>query len=92
MFLWTVLSLTPFADDPRKNAKLQHAILVTGHDGYAVALSVGEIDPDFEGKQVILAVSRDGRSLESSGGIRLVVPGDHHGGRAVRDVVAIQVE
>lgn len=90
--LWAVLVASPFADGPRKNAKLQYKVLVTGRDGYAVAISEGEIDPDFEGKAVILATAKDGKMLDATDGIRLIVPNDHHGGRAVRDVVAIQVE
>src|SRR5262249_7097505 len=39
--LWTVVPSASFADAPRKNAKLEHKILVTGRDGYAVAVSVG---------------------------------------------------
>src|ERR1700749_3045223 len=29
------------------NAKLAHSLLVTADDGYATALSLGEIDPDY---------------------------------------------
>jgi hypothetical protein len=90
--LWTVLLATPFADGPQKNAKLQHKVLVTGRDGYAVAVSVGEIDPDFEGKTVILATAKDGKALDAADGIRLIVPNDRHGGRAVRDVVSLRIE
>ena len=64
---------------------------MTGRDGYSVALSLGELDPDFEGKAVILAYSKDGNRLSAQDGIRLIVPNDRHGGRAVRDVVAIAV-
>ncbi|HEX4081153.1 MAG TPA: hypothetical protein VHX61_19995 [Rhizomicrobium sp.] len=47
-------------------------------------------NPDFEGKNVILAYAKDGK-LAPADGIRLIVPGDHHGGRDVRDVVTIEV-
>ncbi|HLY59051.1 MAG TPA: molybdate ABC transporter substrate-binding protein, partial [Stellaceae bacterium] len=67
--LWDVVDKAGFADsDGRHHLRL--SIVVTGRDGYAVALSVGEISPDFEAKQVILAA--DGKD-----GIRLIVPGDH---------------
>ena len=65
---------------------------MTASDGYAVVLSEGEVDPDFEGKTVLLAYAKDGKPLNPSDGVRLVVPGDHHGGRAVRDVVKIEVQ
>ena len=34
---------------------------VTGADGYVVALAVGELDPEFEGKSVLVAYARDGK-------------------------------
>ena len=44
-------------DEPGKNANLRRTLLITGRDGYTVALAVGEIDPHYEGKQVIVAYS-----------------------------------
>jgi DMSO/TMAO reductase YedYZ molybdopterin-dependent catalytic subunit len=90
--LWTVMTNAAPVDAAGKNARLRHTALVTGSDGYAVSLSEGEIDPMFEGKSVILAYAKDGKPLDPSGSIRLVVPGDKHGGRAVRDVVRIDVQ
>ena len=86
--LWDVVQKAGIAEAPDSKAKhhLQHALLVTGRDGYTVAVAVGEIDPDFEGKTIIL--TDDG----GPGGIRLIVPGDKHGGRDVRDVVRIEVQ
>ena len=89
--LWTVLGNAGLVDAPGKNGRLRHTLVVTGRDGYAVALSLGEIDPDFEGKAVILAIMKDAKPLDAADGIRLVVPNDRHGGRAVRDVVGIDV-
>jgi hypothetical protein len=86
--LWTVIGNAGPIDPPGKNTKLRHTYLVTASDGYAVALSEGELDPNFEGKSVILAYEKDGKPS----GIRLIVPGDKHGGRAVRDVVKVEVQ
>jgi DMSO/TMAO reductase YedYZ molybdopterin-dependent catalytic subunit len=47
---------------------------------------MGEIDPAFEGKQVLLAYEGDGKAIP----LRLVVPGDKRGGRAVKDVVRVE--
>ena len=88
--LWTVVSAAAPTDSAGKNAYARHTILVTGRDGYAAALSEGEIDPKLEGKSVLLACEKDGKPIAD--GIRLVVPGDHHGARAVRDVVRIDVQ
>jgi DMSO/TMAO reductase YedYZ molybdopterin-dependent catalytic subunit len=89
--LWTVIGNAVPADDPGKNAYLRHGYLVTGSDSYAVLVSQGEIDPRYEGKDVVLAYAKDGKPLDAGEGIRLVIPGDHHGGRAVRDVASIEV-
>jgi|HubBroStandDraft_1064217.scaffolds.fasta_scaffold02022_3 hypothetical protein len=84
--LWDLVQKAGIAEEAGSKAKhhLQHALLVTGRDGYVVALAVAEIDPDFEGKSVILADEGDE--------LRLIVPGDKFGGRDVRDVVRIEVE
>lgn len=88
--LWPLIERSKIAAETgAKRSELRHYLLVTGQDGYAVALSIGEIEPDFEGKPVILAYERDGKALD---GIRLIVPGDKHGGRAVRAVVHIDVK
>ena len=86
--LWDIVGKAGITDEPGAKAKhhLQHALLVTGRDGYAVAVAIGEIDPDFENKTVLLV--DDGAEK----GLRLVVPGDKKGGRAVRDVVRIEIE
>ena len=54
VLLWTLLTNAAIIDaDPKQH--LRHTILVTsGADQYAVALSIGEIDPKFEGKSVII--------------------------------------
>ena len=83
--LWDVLArvgATGGAPDDR----LHETLTVRGADGYAAPLALAEIDPAFEGKDVILARTRDGAPLARP---RLVVPGDRHPGRDVRDVIAI---
>ena len=88
--LWSVIERAGLVDDAGKNASLRHTLLVTGRDGYAVALALGELDPNYEGKSVILAYE-GGEPRASSTALRLVVPGDVHGGRSVRDVATIDV-
>jgi DMSO/TMAO reductase YedYZ molybdopterin-dependent catalytic subunit len=67
-------------------AYLQHVIIARGADGYGVAIAIGEIDAKFEGKQVIVAYQKDGATLPS---LRLVIPGDAHAGRDVRDLTEL---
>ena len=88
--LWSLLEKAKTVDAPGKNAALLHTLIVTGRDGYGVALAIGEIDPHYEGKQVILAY-QGGEPPASFEALRLVVPGDAHGGRSVRDVARIEV-
>lgn len=90
VLLTKVLARAVLKDKPGKHSFLQHSMLVTGRDGYAVALAIGEIEPGMEGKTVLLAYDVDGRPFRD--GIHLVVPGDKQGARQVRDVVKIEVQ
>ena len=49
MLLWTLLEKAQPIDEPGKNASLKHTLLITGQDGYAEALALGDIDPHYEG-------------------------------------------
>jgi len=71
-----------------RNANLAHSLLVTGDDGYAVSLSLGEMDPDYGNAEPIIATNCNGKVLDNP---RLVVPHDKHGGRAVQGVVSIEI-
>jgi DMSO/TMAO reductase YedYZ molybdopterin-dependent catalytic subunit len=86
--LWTLLARAGLRDEPGPRTAARHAILVTGSDGYAATIAIGEIDPALEGKQVILATATDGPPLSAP---KLIVPGDRHGARDVHDVVSIMV-
>ena len=88
--LWTVLDHLGAIGVNNPRSLAHEVVLVTGSDGYAAALALGEIAPVFEGKQVILAEQEDGHPL-GAGHLRIVVPGDRFGGRYVRDVVRITV-
>jgi len=87
--LWTLIDGAGLVDEPGTRTHLLHTIVARGRDGYAVALAVGELDPGFEGKPVIVAYARDGKPSE---GLRLVVPNDKRGGRSVTDLVSIEVK
>ncbi len=86
--LWTLLGAAVPVDEAGPRSRLQHTLLARGRDGYAVALAVGELDPRMAGKQVVIAYARDGSPTPA---LQLVVPGDSHAGRSVRDLVAIEV-
>lgn len=88
--LWTLLVHAGAIDPAKPRQQAAETVLISGSDGYVAAIALGEISPAFEGKQVILAESEDGRALGPEH-FRITVPGDQHGGRAVRDVVRIAV-
>jgi DMSO/TMAO reductase YedYZ molybdopterin-dependent catalytic subunit len=89
--LWDVLGASGVIADasPREQAHL--AVRITGADGYAAVVSVGEISPQFADRKVLVADQLNGAPLPNHA-LRLIVPGDLLGGRSVRDVVRIEVE
>ena len=88
--LWSVLQQLGLVTSTNPRDREKQAIVVTGHDGYAVVLAMAEIDPAFESKQILLADEVNGHPMPA-GEIRLVVPGDRRGGRSVRDVARIDI-
>jgi hypothetical protein len=86
--LWTVLDHLHAVDPAKPGGQVRQTIVVTGRDGYTATIALGEIAPEFEAKQVILAERMDGKPMDQ---LRVVVPGDHRGGRSVHDVVRIAV-
>jgi hypothetical protein len=88
---WALLGEAGGIDDQVKGAELRHTVNIVGRDGYLVVLSTGEIAPDFGGKPAMVAYERDGEELGDKG-LRVVMPGDKHGGHYVRDVVEIEIK
>ena len=87
--LWAVLDRAgAVGQKPRE--RVHQVVTVTGRDGYSVALALAELDPEFEGKAVILATQADGKPI-GAGELRLVVPGDKRAGRSVRDATKVVV-
>ncbi|MCS7256735.1 MAG: molybdopterin-dependent oxidoreductase [Thermomicrobium sp.] len=91
--LWDVLQRFGLQlDANRKNDQLRKYVVVTGRDGYEVVVGLGEIDPNFGARPILLAWEEDGAPLAGERGpFRLVVPGDVRGGRYVTGVVKIEV-
>lgn len=69
-----------------RHDQLRYAILVKASDGFLATLAWGEIDPELANKNVIVALTEDGKALARP---RLVVPGDTHGARQVYDLATI---
>jgi hypothetical protein len=91
VLLWDLLEKAELVNAEGKNTILRHALTITGSDGYAVAVAEGEFDPKFGNRQVLIAYE-GGDGKASYDHLRLLVPGDLHGGRAVSDVVSIEVK
>ena len=88
--LWELLKAADPVDTPGEGAAgrshLQHVVIARGADGYAVAVAIGEIDPEFEGKKVVVSLPRGGQPT-----LQLAVPNDARAGRGVRDLVELEV-
>ena len=88
VLLWAVVARAEI-DDGAKFGELHHVMAITGKDGYLVMFSLGEIDPNFGQAPVMIAYERNGQPIP--GGLRLVVPGDVHGARDIRDLAHIEI-
>lgn len=89
--LWTVLVQGGLVDPAKHQGDVRGTVLLTGQDGYTAVLALGELSPEFEGKQVIVALRMNGQPLEP-GHLRIVVPGDKRGGRSVHDLARIGLD
>jgi len=89
VLLWQLIETAGGIDDTGKGMELRHSIRITARDGWVVVTSTGEIAPNFGGKAALVIYERDGKMLDD---IRMVMPGDKHGGRNARDVVSIKIE
>ncbi|GAB4068607.1 molybdopterin-dependent oxidoreductase [Ancylobacter sonchi] len=89
--LWDVLAAAGLVDPKDHHGIARSAVLVTARDGYAAVLGLGEIAPELEGKQVLIAYERDGAALPDDKLPRLVIPGDRRGSRAVFSVDRVDI-
>lgn len=91
--LWTLLDTVAglkLAGD-RMGASLSMYVVATGTDGYQAVLSLGELDPAFGARKVLVATSMNGTPLGANGMARLIVTGDVKQGRSVSNLASIEV-
>jgi hypothetical protein len=88
--LWDVLIACGAIESTRPRDLAHLAVRITGADGYAAVVAVAEVAPEFAGRPIQIADKMNGAPLPGRS-LRLIVPGDHVGGRSVRDVVRIDV-
>jgi hypothetical protein len=86
--LLDVIGAARLVDAPGKKTHMQHVILARGSDGYAAAIAIGELEAGGEGKQVIVALTEDGKPVPAP---RLIVPGDASFARGVHDLTGLDV-
>ncbi len=71
---------------------LMAIVVATSRDGYQVAFSMGELDPDLSESQILVADTQDGKPLpDDTGPFRIVAPKDLHGSRGVRALDRLEV-
>lgn len=90
--LWTLLDKVAGikTESSAMNAKLAMYVVARGRDGYRALFSVGELDPEFGNHRVLVAFSAGGKPLER-GTFRLIVPRDVKRGRAVFDLISVEL-
>jgi hypothetical protein len=72
---------------------LAHYVLVKAADGYRAIYALPELDRTFNDRIVLLADRRNGAPLDAKAGpFRIVVPGEKHQARWVRQVTEIDLE
>lgn len=71
---------------------LARVIVASAADGYQVAIAIAEVDAAFTDQVILLADTRDGRTLlPDTGPLQIVVPLDKRPARWVRQVTKIEV-
>ena len=81
----------PIGKDLRGKAMTTYIVAI-GSDGYAVVLSLAEVDPDFRDAQVIVADAKDNQPLGKNGPYQLIVPEDKRPARWVHNLVSIRLK
>jgi hypothetical protein len=86
--LWDVLQAAKVVQQGRMS-NMKRSIVIEAKDGYSILMSLAELDPDYGNDGALIAYAREDAKQD---GVRLIVPGDKHGGRAVDDVTKIEVK
>jgi hypothetical protein len=78
--------------DSLRGKSLTLVVRVTGNDNYAVVFALAEFDPGFSDRTIILADQQDNQPLpDNAAPFRIVIPGDTHPARWVRQVKSIEI-
>jgi hypothetical protein len=81
----------PLGDALRGKA-LSLVVRITANDNYTVVFALAEFDPGFSDRSIVLADQQDGQPLpDNAAPFRIVIPGDTHPARWIRQVRSIEV-
>jgi hypothetical protein len=81
----------PFGDALRGKA-LSLVVRITANDNYIVVFALAEFDPGFSDRSIVLADQQDGQPLpDNAAPFRIVIPGDTHPARWIRQIRSIEV-
>jgi hypothetical protein len=91
--IWSVLERSGMQlDVSLREPFLPLIIAARGHDGYAVAIAGGEIEPRFKNTHVVAALNGEGVEMdERDGPLRLVAPQDGPVARAVKRLASLEL-
>jgi hypothetical protein len=80
------------AGESLRGKALSLVVRITGNDNYSVVFALAEFDPGFNDRPIVLADKQDGEPLpDNAAPFRVVIPGDSHPARWVRQVKSIEV-
>ena len=75
-----------------RGKRLASYLLVEAADGYRVVFALPEIDPGFTDKQIVLALTKDGKPLDAKEGpYRIVIPDEKRMARWIRQVTSMKI-
>ncbi len=87
-----VMAAKPKIDLKQKNHLLAFSVIVRAADGYAAAFSLAELQPEYGGAAVYIALDNDDQPLpEGQRPVSLLVPSDKKPSRWVHGVISITV-
>ena len=76
-----------------RGPRLASYIVAGAPDGFRVVMALAEIDPDFANREAIVADRRNGSPLSARDGpLQLVIPGDTHHARWVRNLNTLAIQ
>ena len=80
------------AGESLRGKALNLVVRITGNDNYSVVFALAEFDAGFSGRSIVLVDKQDGEPLpDNAAPFRVVIPGDSHPARWVRQVKSIEV-